>query len=346
MKPLYTKTLLFAALAAAAVLGLRFVLPIALPFLLALSLALAAEPAVSLLQGRLRLPRSVAAGIGVSAVFLLTATLLTLVLTGLLRQLPRLSSLIPQIEDTLLSTKNMVEARLLTFADGLPGSFGLLLGQWTRALFSGGQELTSPLLQRIPQLITGLAGKMSQGLFGTLTGLIASFMVSARLPQLRRSLVRRLPEGFPERLKTAKKRLKAALGSWFLAQCKLAAITFGVLWAGFFLLRISPSLQLALVITLVDAFPVLGVGTVLVPWACICFLQSQTAKGVGLLSIYAVAWLLRSTLEPKLVGSSLGLDPLLTLACIYVGLKLGGILGMLLAPMLAMLALQLWQAWK
>ncbi len=345
MKSLYAKIFLFFLLIMALFLGLRFLLPLLLPFFLAAALALWAEPAVSWMHSRLRMPRALAAGIGVSGVFLLLLTVVTLLLAGLLRQVPRLTGLIPQIEEALLVGKTSLENSLLSLAQRMPGSVGTLLRQWAEGLFSG-EQLTAPLLQRIPQVITGLAGKMSQGLFGLVTGLIASVMLSVRLPQIRQWLHSRLPQGFFARAQTARQRLREALGGWGLAQCKLAGVTFLVLCAGFFLLRLPSPLLLASVVTLVDAFPVLGVGTVLVPWALVCFLQGQTARALGLLGMYGIAWLLRSVLEPRLVGSSLGLDPLVTLGVIYAGFRLGGILGMLLAPMLAMMAMQLWKAWK
>ena len=91
----------------------------------------------------------------------------------------------------------------------------------------------------------------------------------------------------------------------------------------------------AFLTTLVDALPVLGTGMVLIPWALICFLGGNSIRGLGLLGLYATAALVRSVLEPKLVGSHLGLDPLVTLIAMYCGLRLWGLAGMLLLPMLA-----------
>ena len=94
--------------------------------------------------------------------------------------------------------------------------------------------------------------------------------------------------------------------------------------------------MLASLITLVDAFPVLGVGTVLVPWSLLELIQGNRGMGLGLLGLYALIWLIRSVLEPKLLGKELGLDPLVTLVCIYAGFRLWGLSGMLLSPIIAM----------
>ena len=97
----------------------------------------------------------------------------------------------------------------------------------------------------------------------------------------------------------------------------------------------------ALGVSLVDAFPVLGTGTVLLPWSLVCLLQGDSPRAIGILGIYIAASLIRSALEPKLVGRHLGLDPLITLMALYAGYKLWGIGGMILAPMLAVTATQI-----
>ena len=143
-----------------------------------------------------------------------------------------------------------------------------------------------------------------------------------------------------ERILSGLKRVRATIGGWLLAQVKLSGITMLILAAGFLFLRISYGLLWAVLVALLDAFPILGTGTVLLPWSLICLLQGDTAQGIGLLGLYAIVAITRSVLEPKLVGKQLGLDPLVTLFALYAGYKLWGLAGMLLAPMAASLAAQ------
>ena len=131
------------------------------------------------------------------------------------------------------------------------------------------------------------------------------------------------------------------LSGWFTAQCKLSFVSFLISFLGLVILRIPYALFWALGICLVDAFPVLGTGTILLPWSLLLALQGDTARAVGLCSTYAVISLSRSMLEPKLLGRHLGLDPLATLMALYVGFRLWGIAGMLLAPILTVTAMQL-----
>ncbi len=345
-RALFTKILISAVVVVLLWLLLRFALPVLLPFALAAGLALSAESAVRWMQQRLHLPRPLATAIGISGVFLLFVTLVTLALAGLMRQLPRLTDLAPKLENTLRSARSLVQDWLLAWTGDLPGSIGHLARQFTGSLFSGSGPLLQPLMQKLPTLVTGWVGKLSEGLFGLITALIASYMLSARLPQIKAWLKRHLPSQLQSRAKQALHGLRQAFGGWLLAQGKLALVTFGVLAVGFFLLRLQRPLLWAGLIALVDAFPVLGVGTVLLPWSFLLLLQGQTAKGIGMLAVYGISWLLRSVLEPRWVGKGIGLDPLLTLAAIYTGFCLGGFPGMLLAPILAMGAGQLIKAFQ
>ena len=93
-----------------------------------------------------------------------------------------------------------------------------------------------------------------------------------------------------------------------------------------------------------DALPVFGTGTVLLPWAVLALLGGDVRMSVGLLVLYSVISLVRSLLEPRLVGARVGLPPLAALVCMYVGFQALGVLGMLLAPLAAVLARQLWDS--
>ena len=111
--------------------------------------------------------------------------------------------------------------------------------------------------------------------------------------------------------------LREALGGWLKAQGLLMLITFGELAAGFLLLRVELSLLLAGLVALVDALPVFGTGTVLLPWAVLALLGGDVRMSVGLLVLYSVISLVRSLLEPRLVGARVGLPPLAALVCMY-----------------------------
>ena len=322
-------------------LSITYLLPVSLPFLLGTALALLAEPAVRLLSDRLKLRRAAATAIGVTAVFVLSATVLTLLATFLMRQLARIGDFWPQLEQTMTQAITAFRRWLLNLAPRMPESIHALIDHLAEDILSDSSALFSELLSRLPQIATGLVGNLSEWLFGLLTGIISGYMISLRLPKLRLWLRCRLPERWRSKYVPAVRGMKKALGGWFLAEVKLAAIAFLLLLAGLSLLKVDHSLMLAALITLVDAFPVLGVGTVLVPWSILRFVQNDYVLGIGLLALYAAIWLVRSVLEPRLLGKELGLDHLVTLIAIYAGFRLWGLGGMLLTPILAMAVTQI-----
>jgi len=323
---------------------LRFLLPLFLPFLLAVLLALATEPLVRVLAGRCRLPRWLAAGVGICIALVLVILGALMLGALLLKELGSLAGVVPDLEDTAQQGMGLLRSWLLGMSDRTPDGVRRILTQCVDGIFSG----SSQMLDRISMWLLGFASGVLKALpdsaLGLGTWIISSFMISAKLPVLRQRATALIPESWKKTYLPALQQLKTSLGGWLLAQLKLTGITACVLGIGFFLLQIPYGIAWALAISLVDALPVLGTGMVLVPWSLICFLQGDTLRAVGLLGIYAAAALLRSVLEPRLVGRQLGLDPLITLVALYAGYRLWGLGGMLLAPLLAVTLTQFFQA--
>ena len=118
-------------------------------------------------------------------------------------------------------------------------------------------------------------------------------------------------------------------------------IIFAELTVGFISLRIEYAGILALIVALIDMLPILGVGTVLIPWGIADIIMGEYALGAALLILYAVIALVRNLIEPRIVGKSLGLHPLATLMSMYIGLKLFGFAGMIMVPIAVMIFVQL-----
>ena len=208
-------------------------------------------------------------------------------------------------------------------------------------MFSNGSALLDGLTGRLLNLATSVLKALPDSALGLGTWILASFMISARLPKIRTWIQDHLPDAWHEKYAPYLQTLKKTVCGWLLAQAKLVGITFSILSAGFLLLQIEHPILWAGATCLVDILPVLGTGTVLIPWSLVCFLQNDSLRAIGLLAIYIVISLLRSVLEPRFVGKQLGLDPLITLLAIYAGYRLWGLPGMLLAPILAVTATQI-----
>lgn len=130
----------------------------------------------------------------------------------------------------------------------------------------------------------------------------------------------------------AKTTTLSVTGKYLKAQLLMVFITFLLLLLGFFILKVEYTFLLAFLVSLVDAIPILGTGTILIPWAIISLILKNTALGWGLFSLYGVCTLVRQIAEPKIIGNKLGIHPLASIISIYTGMQLFGLWGLIIGP--------------
>lgn len=319
----------------------KYLLPVAMPFVLAAAVALAAEPLVSALERKLSLPRQVSAAIGVIGVLLGLALAVILLGKLFVRQAQGLAGIVPDLAQTAASGLDALRQWGLSAARRLPTEWSGVFSRAVTEMFSDGSALLDKVVTWALSLASGLVSRLPDSALGVGTWLIAGFMISAKLPAIRQFVRARQPISWQQTYLPAIQRLKKAVFGWLWAQVKMVSITFCVLLGGFWLLRVKHAFVWAFLVSLVDILPILGTGTVLIPWSIVAFLQGNVAMGLGILGLYGAVALLRAILEPKLVGEQLGLDPLVTLIAMYAGYRLWGIGGLILAPVLAVAVVQL-----
>ena len=313
----------------------KHLLPLLFPFGFGLLLALAAEPAVRAGTRLLKLPRWAAAGLGVSLTLTLLIVVVGIVGAALVRELGILAGRLPDLQDSARQSVDTLRVFLENAAAHAPEGVRPLATRSVSRLFSSPEALMEQVSGRVPGAITGFLGKITNGAITVGTGILSGFMLSARLPRLKTALRERLPEKVRTKVLPGLARVKKAFFCWLKAQLKLMSVTFCILLLGFLLLRVPYAVLWAGITAVVDAVPVLGTGTVLLPWALVCVLQGKQLLAIGLVCICGCTFITRTVLEPKLLGRSLDLDPLVTLVCLYIGFRLWGFLGLLLTPMLA-----------
>ena len=312
-----------------------------MPFLLGTMLALSAEPMAKLLTGKLHFPRPIASALGVTASFFFFTMLLLLLCAFVMRELRVLAGILPQLESTAQNGLSLLRNRLLAFSNRMPEGIQPILRENILSLFSNGTGFLNQAIRYFLELAGNLLTHIPNSALTLGTAILSGYMISAKLPKLRSWILAKLPQERILSLLHTFHQLKKVITGWLLAQAKLMGVTFCILFPGLLLLRIPNAFLWTAGISLVDAFPVLGVGTVLIPWALISFLQQNTAQAIGLAGIYITVSLIRSALEPKFIGRHLNLDPLVTLIAMYAGFQLWGIGGMLLSPLITVIALQL-----
>lgn len=340
----FRKPLMWGTAILAVWLSIKYLLPVALPFLLGGLLAFAAEPVVHV-AGR-KMPRQLATGLGVTAVLLLVAALVSMLGAVAVREVKNLAQAAPELAKKAGQGMQEVRLWLTDLSERAPEALQPVLQRATAEFFEDGAGMVQQVTQHLPGALTATLGHVGNGALGIGTGLLSAYLISARLPQFKEQLRNWLSRSKLQQFLPGLKRVKSSLGGWFVAQLKLSAVTWGIVSVGFFLLRIPYAPAWAALVAVVDAIPILGTGTVLVPWALVSLLQRESLKAIGLLCTYGAAAITRTVLEPKLVGRHLGLDPLTTLIALYAGYRFWGVLGLLLTPIIASAAKSLLEAPK
>ena len=129
-----------------------------------------------------------------------------------------------------------------------------------------------------------------------------------------------------------KEQFVSTIGKYLRAYGLIIFITFTELFIGFSILGVSYSFIIAMITALVDILPVLGTGTILIPWGVYMIFAGNYFLGIGILVLYVLITVVRQVLEPKIVGSYVGLYPLVTLMAMYIGSKVMGFFGLFLFP--------------
>ena len=299
----------------------RYVLPWCLPFLLALLVAALLEPVVLYLRRKFHFQR------GFSAL-ILTLTLLFL-----------LGGLLSLLWSTLLSQTNALLAAAPAFFDAIPAAADDLLSRLEQFSASSPEWLSGYLHEQLFRAVTD-ADSLLRSL-SSRAGVLAIFFTSASYPELCAALEHAVPEEAMAKLRLFRGGVMRSLARWLRAQATLSLITFSELLIGFLLMRQSYSLLLAFLITLLDALPVFGTGTALVPWAVFTLLFGFPPKAIVLLALYLCTLITRNTLEPKLLSAQAGLPPVASLFAMYLGYCTFGVAGMVLFPFLLLLFAQI-----
>ena len=309
----------------AAWLALRYALIWLLPFLLAVLTARLMEPAVRYLNGRLGFRRGFAAAVCTAAAAGLATLLVTLMLVRLANEAERLAAALPGYASELSSAAEKLSDRLGSIFEA------------DNAAVSGfiehaGTDAAERLSGLLVDAAAGFVSAAPRCLLFAVTFLVSLYFTSASYPTVTQFIMRQIPDRLHDSFFDLKNGMLSALGKWLKAQLMLMLMTFGELTAGFLLLRVDYPLMLAALTALIDALPVLGVGTVLLPWSLFSFVTGRGPLGAELVALYGVITLVRSTAEPRLVGAQLGVAPLATLTAVYIGYCLLGVPGMLIAP--------------
>lgn len=208
-------------------------------------------------------------------------------------------------------------------------------------------EFISSLMGKMAFPTVTVAGNVAKGipaaLVYSIVVILSSYFFIVEQDHIRSFVTRIIPENVRSYIGLFKKDLRNLIGGYFLAQFRIMFVVAAILAVGFVILGVPYGLLLAVLIAILDFLPLFGTGTALFPWAVVKLLSGETAFAAGLILLYVLTQVVRQIIQPKIVGDSMGLPPLLTLLFLYIGFKVSGLSGMILAVPVGIVGLRLYQ---
>ena len=313
-------------------LFLYYTLPFFMPFIIAFLFALLLEPFNTWLMKSLKINRPIAVNISYFLFFggglLLAYFITTKIIKEAIELLKYIQRNIPAIQVWF----NDIYQQTQDFVSDLPIELILQINQaYTNFMI---QLSNINILSSLGTYTVSLTTAIPNFFFQLLMFFIALYMMSFGLDKITERFYSYFKDSSKRKVKVVLTDLRNATFGFLKAQVILSAVTYIISLVGLALLDIRYATLIALLIVIVDILPILGTGSFLMPWAVLSITQGEFIRALGLFLLFIVITVFRKIIEPKVLGERIGLGPLSTLISIWVGLKVAGILGVFLAPLL------------
>ncbi|MCF2667213.1 sporulation integral membrane protein YtvI [Faecalicatena contorta] len=315
-----------------------------MPFVIGWFIAYIASPVVNWLEKRVKIVKKLGSVIMIVGVLAAVCFIIYFIISTLWKEISFLIQDMPGMYRDL-------ESGLSQIGNSMEGVFGKLpdgVQEGWHTMVANFDEMMGELMSRISEPTVSAAGRFAKSIPSVLVATIVTFISAYFFIAEREDVIRWskkvAPDALVSRMTMVIDNLKFAVGGYLKAQLKIMVVVYIILVVGFIILNIHFSFLLGLLIALLDFLPFFGTGTALIPWAIYQFFMGNYKLVVGLVILYAVTQLMRQLIQPKLVGDSMGLRPLLTLFLLYTGYKIGGVFGMIFAVPIGMIAINLYKA--
>lgn len=340
---IYVKIIVNYVLAALLVLALIFLVPRLLgfmwPFVVGWIIALIANPLVHLLEKKVRIVRKHGSAIVIILVLAIVISLLYLLFYVLIKQGISFANNFPDmydsaassIQETIESWRNKYEILPLKsreFIDMIVGKGGELLNNFAGEVTSNGFTFSDA---------GNVVKNVAEGLLMTVITILLSYFLTAEHDNFVAVFREKMPIGIKSTYTLIKDSIISAVGGYFKAQFKIMCFVFIILAIGLLVMRIDYAILFALIIAFVDFLPVFGAGAIMWPWCIYEVITGDYVSAIVLFILYLVCQAVRQFLQPKMVADSIGLSPLSTLFFMFVGYRLGGVLGMIIGIPIGMI---------
>lgn len=244
----------------------------------------------------------------------------------------KLATDLQQVRSNLDGLISRLPKNLQNSLSGIGNSIGNSAGTFVRIMGEPTVKTLSDFAKNIPTV-----------LIYTIMTILSSYFFIADREKILITFKKYIPQAVREHMNLIWNNLVYVVGGYFKAQFKIMLVVAIILLVGFSFLGISYAILLSILIALLDFLPFFGTGTVLIPWAVIKLLSSDYKMAVGLTVTYLISQLVRQIIQPKIVGDTIGLDPLSTLLFMFIGYRIDGVFGMIVAVPAGMILIILYR---
>ena len=319
-------------------IALKYLLWSVLPFAFSWGVAFAIRPLSEYLHRRTSLPKKALSFCLVLLALLLVFSLLFIISDRLVTEIRDFVQRLEQNPSIVSDTVGKINSLFERFSSRLDILRTSGAGVDVRSYIA---EVTDSATQQMVSSLPGMVGKIAltlpKALIFTLVSVISAFYFSVDLQKINESVLSPLPQKWRERLVEVKDVLLSTAVKYLRSYLIIMLITFSLLLVGFLILGVKYHFVLSVLFAMIDILPLLGVGALLIPWGLFSLSTGDLYLGMGLLILYALIVVVRQIAEPKIIGVSLGIHPLLTLFSMYLGFTLLGVGGMILGPFVALI---------
>ena len=315
-----------------------------LPFILAFLIASAMNPLICFLQKKWNISRSILSVLMVVLALLLVAAILGGFIYALAREIVALAQNIDGILESVSQAIASVAAHSNWMLHFLPTDAEEILTGLADGFMAWIQSQGTAFADIVITQTVTVTTRVGGGIVTLVIFILALYFIMADYPRFTERVQKTLSPKTYKGYSTVKEATLSAFSGYLKAQLLMAFVTFLISLIALLIIRQEFALLIAVVLGIIDFVPVIGTSIILVPWAIINILNGAYARGVYLITLSVVAFLIRRVIEPKIVGSQMGLSPLTALVSIYIGMQLGGVIGLILGPIVAMVLLNLYKA--
>ncbi|WP_240375820.1 sporulation integral membrane protein YtvI [Bacillus piscicola] len=312
------------------------------PFWIAAFFVWILKPLSSLLKNKLNFP----SGLAALTSLLISLSILGGVITGLtflvINGIHRFAEKAPSwMENFFLNVQRFLNESILPFWRKVSGVAADISANEALSLEDGMAQIGSQVGTTLSQFAQKIADGLTQVVLGVPTFLVAFLFILLAIyflgkdwDHLSRIVHKHLPLPIHEKLKAFHRAMWMRVFGYFRAQFVLMSVTGIIVLIGLAILRVKGALTLAVIVGIAEFLPYLGTGTILLPWALYMLITGSVGFAISLVVLYGVTMIVRQTIEPKVLSSSMNLNPIAVLVSLFAGLKFFGAVGLFLGPAL------------